>query len=107
MRQISSMEHKRRPLRHGVYFVDKSLQCVSDLWIRLLVEANMRIAYLHKREDARSSIFHLAGRKQAAAHREDDAGAGPGPHTFQEVTAVPTAAPVFTDFRCFYFIVFV
>src|SRR5258708_32870377 len=103
MRQIAGMEHERRPLRHGVYFVDKSLQGVSDLWIRLLVKTNMRVAYLHKREDARGSIFHLAGRQQAAAHREDQAGARPRSDAFQKVTAIPTISFLFTLFRCFWF----
>src|SRR5215472_2262005 len=80
------MDHQRRWLGQFGDAVDRRLQCRVGVGVRLLVEPDMAVADLHKREAAALGRYCLAAELQALRHAADycphEAGAGPS-HALQ------------------------
>src|SRR5215469_1455688 len=80
------MDHQRRWLGQFGDAVERRLQCRVGVGVRLLVEPDMAVADLHKREAAALGRYCLAAELQALRHAADhcphEAGAGPS-HALQ------------------------
>src|SRR5215470_557887 len=80
------MDHQRRWLGQFGDAVERRLQCRVGVGVRLLVEPDMAVADLHKREAAALGRYRLAAELQAPRHAADhcphEAGAGPS-HALQ------------------------
>src|SRR5215472_16327282 len=85
------MDHQRRWLGQFGDAVDRRLQCRVGVGVRLLVEPDMAVADLHKREAAALGRYRLAAELQALRHAADhcphEAGAGPS-HELQHPPTV-------------------
>ena len=49
VRQIAGMDHKRRPSRKRVNFIDRRLQRVGNVRVRIFTKTDVRVADLDKR----------------------------------------------------------